>query len=96
MSYSDYRLNAQVRALLVRRGIDLVKLEHGVTDSVVYIRGTVRSYLTRPTADPSRARLEAIDEVTRLERALRSIPGVRDVVMNINKMTKVGWRWKAQ
>jgi hypothetical protein len=80
----------------VRLGIDLVKLEHGVTNSVVYIRGSVRSYLYRPPDDPSRARLEAIDEVTRLERALRSIPGVKDVVMNINKMTKVGWRWKAQ
>jgi hypothetical protein len=96
LSYSDYRLNAQVRVLLVRRGIDLVRLEHGVTNSVVYIRGSVRSYLSRQSDDPSRARLEQIDEVTRLERALRSLPGVKDVVMHLNRMTKVGRRWKTQ
>lgn len=94
MSYSDYRLNAQVRALLVRRGIDLVKVEHGVTNSVVYLRGSVRSYLLRPTEDPSQARLQEIETVSRLERALRSMPGVRDVVMQLDHCVKVGWRWK--
>ena len=94
MSYSDYRLNAQVRALLVRRGIDLVKVEHGVTNSVVYIRGQVRTYLVRALEDPSQARLQELDTVTRLERALRSMPGVRDVVMQLDHCVKVGWRWK--
>lgn len=94
MSFTDYRLNAQVRALLVRRGIDLAKVEHGVTNSVVYIRGNVRCYLTRPTDDPSQARLEEIETVKRLERALRSLPGVRDVVMQLDRIVKVGWRWK--
>jgi osmotically-inducible protein OsmY len=94
VNHSDYRMNGQVRALLVRRGIELGRLEFGVTNSVVYVRGTVRSYLYRQSDNPSEARLRMVDEVAQLERALRSIPGVRDVVMQVNRMTKVGRRWK--
>jgi hypothetical protein len=94
LAFEDYRINAQVRQLLVRRGIELNRVEHGVTNSVVYLRGTLRSYLTGESDDPSQARLDEMTLVTRLERALRSLPGVRDVVFDLDRLVKVGWRWK--
>lgn len=94
MAFEDYRLNAQVRQMLVRKGLELNRIEHGVTNSVIYIRGTLRCYLTAQSDDPSQSRLDEITLVTRLERALRSLPGVRDVVFDLDRLTKVGWRWK--
>jgi hypothetical protein len=94
LAFDDYRLNAQVRQVLVRKGIELTKLEHGVTNSVVYIRGTVRSYLDKDSSDPSEAKMNQAALLTRLEKMLRRLPGVRDVVFHIDHMTKVGRRWR--
>jgi hypothetical protein len=94
LSYDDYRLNAQVRALLVRRGIDLAKVEYGVTNSVVYIKGVVRPYFTEDATDPSQARVREMETVARLERTLRAMPGIRDVVFQLDRLVKVGWKWK--
>ena len=94
MSLTDYRINAQIRVILVRRGIDLAKVEYGVTHSVVYLRGSIRTFTIRQSNDPSRDRLEEIESITRLEKAIRAIPGVKDVVFQMDHLVKVGWRWK--
>jgi len=94
LAFEDYRLNAQVRQLLVRRGVELSRIEHGVTNSVVYLRGSLRSYMRGESDDPSQSRLDEMALVTRLERALRALPGVRDVVFDLERLVKVGWRWK--
>lgn len=96
MAFDDYRLNAQVRQVLVRKGIELSKLEHGVTNSVIYIRGTVCSYLDRDTDDVHEARQNQVALLTRLEKMLLRLSGVRDVVFQLDHMTKVGRRWKAR
>ncbi|HYV50310.1 MAG TPA: hypothetical protein VE910_00280 [Dongiaceae bacterium] len=94
MSLNDYRINGQIRVILVRRGIDLSKIEYGVTNSVVYLRGSIRSFSIRQSSDPSLDRLQEIDTMTRLEKAIRAIPGVKDVVFQMDHLVKVGWRWK--
>jgi hypothetical protein len=94
LAYDDYRLNAQVRALLVRRGIDLSKLEYGVTNSVVYIKGTVRPYINEEPVDMTTARSREAERVAKLERMLLAMPGVRDVVFQLDRVVKIGWRWK--
>jgi len=94
VAYEDYRINAQVRAVLVRRGVDLTKVEHGVTNCVIYLRGAIRPYFTEVSDDPTQARQDEVSIVTKLERALRALPGVRDVVFNLDRIVKVGWKWK--
>ena len=94
MSVTDYRINAQIRVILVRRGIDLSKIEYGVTNSVIYVRGAIRTFAIRESGDPSQDRLEEQQAVMRLEKALRQIPGVRDVIFQLDHLVKVGWRWK--
>jgi len=96
LAVQDYRINAQVRQVLVRKGLELHRIEHGVTNSVIYIRGTLRSYLNAPSDDPSQARLDEITLVTRLERSLRALPGVRDVVFDLDRIVKIGWKWKSR
>ncbi len=95
MPYEDYRLNAQVRTVLVRRWIDLSKVEYGVTNGVVYVRGSLRSYMTaREQGDERLRREEEATVAGRLERILRQLPGVRDVVFQLDRVVKVGWRWR--
>ena len=96
MSFDDYRLNAQVRQVLVRMGVELTKTEHGVTNSVIYVRGTICSYLDRDSSDPTETKQNRAALVTRLEKLLRRLPGVRDVVFQIDNLTKVGRRWKSR
>jgi hypothetical protein len=93
VSFGDYRLNAQVRAVLVRRNIDLTRVEHGVTNSVIYIRGSIRSFFIE-CDDLSEAKMQEVEQVKVLEKLLRSLPGVRDVVFNLDRVRKVGSRWK--
>ena len=95
MPYEDYRLNAQVRTVLVRRWIDLSKVEYGVTNGVVYVRGSLRSYMnSREQGDERLRREEEATVAGRLERILRQLPGVRDVVFQLDRVVKVGWRWR--
>jgi osmotically-inducible protein OsmY len=87
----DFRINALVRAMLVRLSIDLAKIEHGATNGVVYVKGTLRTGIFDPSGD---GRLAEIQTAHRLERALRGIPGVRDVVFQLDRVIKVGRRWE--
>ena len=96
MAFEDYRLNAQVRALLVRRNVDLSKLEHGVTNQVIYIRGSLRPYFSRVGEDLTEAKMNEVQLVTKLERLLRGLGGVKDVVFHLDRVEKVGWRWRSK
>ena len=87
----DFRINAQVRAMLVRLNIDLYNIEHGTTNGVVYVKGTLRAGIWDESGD---GRLAELQTAHRLERALRGIPGVRDVVFRLDRVVKVGRRWE--
>jgi hypothetical protein len=91
---NDYKIHALIRALLVRRGIDLVKLEHGVTNGVVYLSGGLVSYLTTRTDDTAEIKVREAELANSLERTIRQIPGVRDVLFKLDRVVKVGWRWR--
>jgi hypothetical protein len=96
VAFEDYRMKAQVRAILVRRWVDLSKLEYSVTNGVIYLRGSLRPYLTERMKDSNRNHEVEVELATRLERSLRLIPGVRDVVFQLDRLKKVGWRWRVQ
>lgn len=90
----DYRINAQVRSLLVRSNVDLAKVEHGTTNGVVYLRGALRSFIFHRTDDLTEANLNEAALAYRIEKSLRRIPGVRDVVFHLERVVKVGTRWR--
>jgi len=89
----DYRINAQARALFVRMNVDLAKIEHGTTNGVVYVRGNLRHH-DFGRSDDGDSKLAQAAFVHRIEKVLRRIPGVRDVVFQLDRMVKVGTRWR--
>lgn len=90
----DYRINAQARALFVRLNVDLNKVEHGTTNGVIYVRGALRNFSFDRSDELGESRLAEAAFVHRVEKTLRRIPGVRDVVFQLERVVKVGTRWK--
>jgi hypothetical protein len=101
MSLEDFRINAHVRRILERSGVDTEALRFGSIDCTVYFHGRFEAVEPdRPrgrgsweegapsTAVASLARLEA------LEREVRREPGVRDVVFRIDNFRRTGGKWE--
>ena len=93
MQYEDFRINAAVRTQLIRAWIDTTQIDHGTINGIVYLRGTLRRDL--PRNDPNQS---GPDEslrllAQRLERNIRAIRGVRDVVCNLENLARVKGQW---
>ena len=101
MSSQDYRINAEVRRLLVSRWVDVSTLQIGTTNGVVYLMGSfepaVEDALQRagqpPEQDPAQRLLRLLMVV---DRDLRRLRGVRDVVLNFRNVRRKGGIWKVR
>ena len=92
MPVEDFRINAAVRTTLVRFWIDTSKLDHGSVNGVVYLRGRLRKETLRVgEEDPRDESLAFI--ARRLDRELRTIHGVRDVVCDFENLKRARGRW---
>jgi hypothetical protein len=98
VSAQDYRINAVVRRHLVSRWVDVNRLQLGTTNGVVYVIGTLET----TQEDPSRANNEHRDHddrlchlVLRLEKELRRLPDVRDLVFKLENLSKRSGRWRS-
>jgi len=101
VSSQDYRINAEVRRLLVSRWVDVSTLQIGTTNGVVYLMGSfepaVEDALQRvgqpPEQDPAQRLLRLLMVV---DRDLRRLRGVRDVVLNFRNVRRKGGIWKVR
>jgi len=88
----DARIHSRVKSILSRRWVDTKRLHVGTVDGVVHIEGELKQSLSlAPTIGVGRPPLQF---VRKIERELRAIPGVRDVVFTIEGFEKVGSEWK--
>ena len=99
MSAEDYRINAEARRVLVSRWIDVSGLQIGTTNGVVYLLGNFE-----PVSEDALQRAgqtQEIDPVRRtqrlmqlVEKDLRRIRGLRDLVFNLSNVRKKGGVWR--
>lgn len=99
MSAQDYRINAEVRRLLVSRWVDVSRLQIGTTNGVVYLMGVLEPSV-EDALERAGHRTEVRDPVERLirlvtlvEKELRRIRGVRDLVLRLRNLKKRGRAW---
>jgi hypothetical protein len=94
VSVHDYRINAEVRRLLTSRWVDVSRLQIGTTNGVVYLMGHLDSVI----GDPERDEI-ASERPMRLamlvEKELRRMPMVRDVVFKLENVRKRSGKWHA-
>ena len=87
MSSQDFRINAAVQNILGRRRVSTGTMDFGTTNGVVYVRGSLLA--TVPAAkDPAGGGL-----LQDIEREIRTVPGVRDVVLGVKGWQKAGQTW---
>jgi len=99
MSAQDYRVNAEVRRLLVSRWVDVSRIRIGTTNGIVYLMGTLepsvedaleRSGISAEGSSPAERLLRLI---TLVEKELRRVRGVRDLVFNLQNLRRKGRAW---
>ena len=94
MSVEDYRINAYVRSVLVRRWIDTSMVDFGTSNGVVYLKGMFRQVYRRKTAEGVEGVDDLLGIVHRVEKDIRFIPGVKDVVFRLSNFEKRGGQWR--
>ncbi len=85
MSQQDFRINAAVQIVLSRRRANTGGLDFGTTNGVVYLRGTVLG--AGPGSSAPAAGRSVLQEI---EREIRQVPGVRDVVSHVTGTQQTG------
>jgi len=99
VSAHDYRINAEVRRLLVSRWVDVTRLQIGTTNGVVYLMGSLGTAIAEPIRRDLEAqrlspRERALHLAKTLEKDIRRIHNVRDVVFKLDNVFKRGGRWR--
>ncbi len=89
----DHVISNRVRAILLRRWVDIRSLSFGSVNGVVYVRGALK----RNPLFPAPARAEVPPELkllNTLDRDLRAIEDVKDVVFEIDGFERRGDHWE--
>ncbi len=91
---ADYSINARVMQVLARRWVDLSGIEVGTTGGVVLIKGDLER---EPGGWDANDDLSRERFVHGLRTAIREIPGVVDVVMELDEHenTEAPWTKRA-
>lgn len=95
MSVEDYRINAFVRSVLVRRWIDTSRVDFGTSNGVVYVRGILRQIYGRKQLEEDQREVDNLIALLRkVEKEIRTIPGVKDVIFKFDNFEKRAGQWK--
>lgn len=93
MLKEDFVIFSNIRRILIRTSIDYSKLDFGSIRGVVYLRGVFQ--LPRHLAGEDQEKIREISEKTlfSLEKKLRNIPGVSDVLFQFENWRKERGQW---
>ncbi len=93
MIREDFVIQSEIRRMLIRSNIDYTKIDLGTVKGVVYFRGIFRPYLPPQLRSEESIRLYIEKTLLALEKKIRSIPGVSDVIFQFNNWKKEKGRW---
>ncbi len=97
MGAKDFKINSDVRRILIKNWIDLKKLRYCTIGGVVCLRGELDTMYNAPGRDEGRGGIRA-EQVSDLERALRKVTNVNRIKFTLNNWEKgsEGWSRKIQ
>ena len=94
MSNEDQTILTRVKALLVRRGVDLSDVGFGVTNGVVSFTGVLRSSHFAAGGGNTDQAVQEAHLARWLDRQVKRVSGVRDVVFNLQNVKKDGVKFR--
>ncbi len=98
MLKEDFVIQSQVRRILVRTNVDYSKISFGTIRGVVYFRGfftVTRVYFHGDVSKDRefRTRDYTIKTLSSLEKKVRALPGVSDVIFQFSNWRKDRGQW---
>jgi len=93
MLREDFIIQANIRRILARTEIDVSQMDFGTVRGVVYIQGTFQVSRFDPSWDSDKVNEFTVNTLYSLEKKIRCIPGVLDVIFQLNNWRKEKGRW---
>ena len=98
MSAHDYKVNAEVRRFLVSHWVDVSRLQIGTTNGIVYLIGYLDTQADDPTRRTDEVRATSTEDralrtAQMLDKQLRRLPDVRDVIFKLENVHRKGRVW---
>jgi hypothetical protein len=102
MRTDDFRINARVRSILVRKWVDTTKCSIGTIKGKVYIRGRIKKIFGRDNAlkkqeddeEDTSNDMSELTLITQVEEEIRRIPEVAGIHFDLEYWTKEKGVWK--
>jgi len=89
----DFVVQANIRRLLARTDIDASLIDFGTVRGVVYIQGTFQFSRIDPSWDWEKVNDFTLNTLYSLEKKIRRIPGVSDVIFQLNNWRREKGHW---
>jgi len=93
MLKEDFVIQSNLRRVLIRTSIDYSRMDFGTVKGVVYIRGIFEISLSSKDGDEEKMKNLTINTLYSLEKKVRSIPGVSDVIFQFLNWRKERGQW---
>jgi hypothetical protein len=93
MLREDFVIQSNIRRMLIRANINYTRMDFGTVKGVVYIRGVFQ--ISHPSADGDAAEMKetTVKALYSLEKKVRNIPGVTDVIFQFLNWRKERGQW---
>ncbi len=93
MLKEDFVIQSNIRRMLIRTSVDYAKMDFGTVKGVVYVRGFFQISQAPPDGDEDKAKDLTIKTLYSLEKKVRNIPGVSDVIFQLVNWRKERGQW---
>ena len=93
MLKEDFVIQSNIRRILIRTSINYSRMDFGTVKGVVYIRGVFQISLSSKDGEEGKMKNLTINTLYSLEKKLRSIPGVSDVIFQLLNWRKEKGQW---
>jgi len=93
MLKEDFVIQANIRRMLTRTNIDASQMDFGTVRGVVYIQGTFQLSRLDPSWDSDKVKDFTVNTLYSLEKKIRRVPGVSDVIFQLNNWRKEKGQW---
>lgn len=93
MLKEDFVIQSNIRRILIRTSINYSRMDFGTVKGVVYIRGVFQISFSSKEGDKEKMKTMTTNTLYSLEKKVRSIPGVSDVIFQLLNWRKERGQW---
>lgn len=93
MLKEDFVIQSDIRRILIRTNINYSRMDFGTVKGVVYIRGIFQLSSPLQQEDKEKMKTMTTNTLYSLEKKVRSIPGVNDVIFQLLNWRKERGQW---